>query len=211
MAVADHLFWKFGQYFEEDETLFREGEKSMEMYIVITGAVDIVKERNGHCEILASLGEGEFFGEMALLSGEKRSASALVHAGSRLLVVGKETFISLLNDSGEVSLMMLNKLVERLRETTDRLNEASRGLLNRNLVLYALLRGPLRWPEERGDLAAFSGLSDQDIDSAVDSMAGEGLLSLSEGELSAKSADLILDRFRAEAPDKACIIPDDHP
>jgi CRP/FNR family transcriptional regulator/CRP/FNR family cyclic AMP-dependent transcriptional regulator len=206
MAVADHLFWRFGQDFGEDETLFREGDESLEMYIVVEGSVEIIKEHNGHCDVLATLGEGEFFGEMALLSGDKRSATALVRRGSRLLVVGKDTFISLLKDSGEVSLMMLNKLTERLRETTVRLNDSVGALLRNSLVLYVLARGPLKWPEERPGLAAFCGVAEGDADAVVDFLVERGILTLSGGELAAADADALLEGLGAAAPAVACSV-----
>ena len=106
---------------------------------------------------------------------------------------------------------MLNKLTERLRETTERLNDSVGALLRNNLVLYVLAKGPLKWPEERPGLAAFCGVAEDDADAVVDFLAGEGLLTLFGGELAAADADALLKGLGAEAPAVACSIVNNRP
>jgi len=114
MKKEEHLFWKFGREFRKGTVLFREGEPGREMYIIQKGKVQ-VRKRVGQTEkVLAELGEGEFFGEMALLLGAERSATVEVIEDSRILVIQPETFESLLKSNVEIALKMLKKMAGRL-------------------------------------------------------------------------------------------------
>lgn len=114
MKKEEHLFWKFGKEFSKGTILFREGEPGREMYIIQKGKVQ-VRKRVGQTEkVLAELGEGEFFGEMALLLGAARSATVEVIEESRILVVQPDAFESLLKSNIEIALKMLKKMAGRL-------------------------------------------------------------------------------------------------
>lgn len=114
MKKEEQLFWKFGKEFPKGTILFREGEPGREMYIIQKGKVE-VRKRVGQTEkVLAELGEGEFFGEMALLLGADRSATVEVIEDSRILVVQPEAFESLLKSNIEIALKMLKKMAGRL-------------------------------------------------------------------------------------------------
>lgn len=81
MKKEDHLFWKFGQEFRQGTILFREGDAGQEMYIIQKGRVQVRKRVGQSQKVLAELGEGEFFGEMALLLGANRSATVCPSPG----------------------------------------------------------------------------------------------------------------------------------
>src|SRR5947208_15842997 len=71
--------------------LFRAGEAGDAMYIIERGKVRIcVQATDGHEVTLTELGRGDFFGEMALLDGQQRSADAGVGEDSRLGVLCRE-------------------------------------------------------------------------------------------------------------------------
>ncbi|MBS2021638.1 MAG: Crp/Fnr family transcriptional regulator [Deltaproteobacteria bacterium] len=96
--------------------LFREGDKGDKMYVIRTGKVSIWK-RIADSEItLAVLGPGDFFGEMALLEGLPRSASATVIEESLLIEVEQETFEHLVRSKGEIAVRLMRRLSSRLRE-----------------------------------------------------------------------------------------------
>lgn len=65
-----------GQEFAPKAWVFREGDVATDAYVVMDGTVRIFKTRNGHETTLAMLKPGDIFGEMALLDGKPRSASA---------------------------------------------------------------------------------------------------------------------------------------
>src|SRR5438094_8860251 len=76
-------------------SLFRVGDSGDAMYFIENGRVRItVTDADGREVILASLGHGDFFGEVAMLAGHGRSADATVTEDSRLAVLTRENFLT---------------------------------------------------------------------------------------------------------------------
>lgn len=110
----DQLFQRFGKEFPQGAVLFREGERGKEMYVVHQGRV-IVSKRVGDVEkILASLGPGEFVGEMSILNDRPRSATAICAEPAKLLVVDAKTFEAMIRSNVEIAVRMIKKLSGRL-------------------------------------------------------------------------------------------------
>src|SRR5919204_653766 len=86
MAGEDALFQRFGREFRRGDVLFREGEPGKEMYVIQAGKVNITKTVRETEKILATLGAGEFFGEMSILNNKPRSAGAVVAEDANLLL-----------------------------------------------------------------------------------------------------------------------------
>ena len=87
------------RHLDDGEILFRAGDPGDSLYVVAQGKVEVLsasagEQPNGHVagEKLAELGEGQAFGEMALLSGERRTATIQSAAQTDLLEIGKEDF-----------------------------------------------------------------------------------------------------------------------
>src|SRR5438094_8103463 len=96
--------------------LFRAGDAGDAMYLIERGKVRIsVQATDGHEMTLTELGRGDFFGEMALLDGQKRSADAIVSEDARLAVLSREHFLSFVHSSPNIALEMLTALANRLR------------------------------------------------------------------------------------------------
>jgi len=124
MKNEEQLFWKFGKSFRTGTVLFREGDLGRDMFIVQQGKVQVRKRVGTSERVLAELSAGEFFGEMALLIGQDRSATVEVIEDSKLLVVTPETFASLLKSDIEIALKMLKKMAARLRALDEHLETA---------------------------------------------------------------------------------------
>jgi CRP/FNR family transcriptional regulator, cyclic AMP receptor protein len=100
--------------------LFRVGDAGDAMYIIESGRVRItVTDADGREVILASLGHGDFFGEMAMLDGHGRSADASVTEDSRLAVLTRENFLHFVSSDSRIVLEMLSAITRRLRRTDD--------------------------------------------------------------------------------------------
>ena len=111
--------------------LFRAGEAGDAMYIIERGKVRIcVQATDGHEVTLTELGRGDFFGEMALLDGQRRSADAVVAEDSRLAVLSREHFVSFMRSSPDVALEMLTALANRLRHTDELLRHSATRNVN---------------------------------------------------------------------------------
>jgi CRP/FNR family transcriptional regulator, cyclic AMP receptor protein len=110
----------------ERQVLFRAGDVGDAMYVIERGKVRIsVRATDGHDVTLTELGCGDFFGEMALLEGQRRSASATVAENARLAVLSREHFLSFMRSNPNVALEMLTALANRLRHTDELLRHSA--------------------------------------------------------------------------------------
>jgi len=110
--------------FPAGEFIFREGDGGDVMFIVQGGEVEIFKEVHGREVRLALLEEGDFFGEMALLEGVPRTASARAVTDCLLLRIDGSTFDQMIHSNPEIPVRMLRKLSQRLRQLGDAQLEA---------------------------------------------------------------------------------------
>lgn len=116
MGAEETLFQRFGKEFARGTVLFSEGEPGKEMYVLQTGRVTISKHVRDVEKVLAVLGPGEFFGEMAIISNKPRNASATVAEDAKLLVIDPKTFEGMIRGNSEIAVRMIKKLAERLSE-----------------------------------------------------------------------------------------------
>jgi CRP/FNR family transcriptional regulator, cyclic AMP receptor protein len=111
--------------------LFRAGDEGDAMYLIEQGKVRIcVQGTDGHEVTLAELGRGDFFGEMALLDGPRRSADAIVAEDARLAVLSREHFLSFVHSTPDIALEMLTALANRLRHTDELLRRSATRNVN---------------------------------------------------------------------------------
>lgn len=117
-------------HFESDDVIFREGETGACMFLVGEGRVRISKMgRGSQQESLAVIEAGSFFGEMALLDGEPRSAQATAAGPTLLGAVNEATFQSILQLApSSLHLNFLRSVTSRLRHgNTHFINEVMRS------------------------------------------------------------------------------------
>jgi CRP/FNR family cyclic AMP-dependent transcriptional regulator len=110
--------------------LFYRGDPGDAMYLIETGHVRIsVKDADGHDATLAELHEGDFFGEMAILDEQPRSADATVTTSTRLAVLSRNDFRAFLHKNPDIALGILTAMIRRLRRT----DELLRHRVSRNV------------------------------------------------------------------------------
>ena len=108
-----------------DTFLFHAGEPGNAMYLIERGKVRIcVQAIDGHEVTLTELGRGDFFGELVLLDGQRRSADARVAEDARLAVLSRDHFLSFMRSNPNVALEMLTALANRLRRTDELLRHS---------------------------------------------------------------------------------------
>ena len=111
--------------------LFRKGDAGGAMYLIEGGRVRIhIRDDDGQEVTLAELAAGDFFGEMAILDGKPRSATATVTEDARLAVLSRAGFHAFVSRTPQVALSMLAALTERLRHTDDMLRQRVTRNLN---------------------------------------------------------------------------------
>jgi uncharacterized membrane protein len=112
-------------------SLFRAGDEGDAMYLIERGKVRICVRATDEREVtLTELVRGDFFGEMALLDGQRRSADAIVAEDARLAVLSREHFLSFVRSSPNVGLEMLTALANRLRHTDELLRRSATRNVN---------------------------------------------------------------------------------
>lgn len=100
-------------------TLFSQGEKGDRAYIIDKGRVIIFLSKDGEEFPLSILGEGEIFGEMAIIDSQVRSASAKTLEESSLIIVTKDQLLERVQASDTVVRLLLRVLLKRLRAQND--------------------------------------------------------------------------------------------
>jgi CRP/FNR family transcriptional regulator, cyclic AMP receptor protein len=119
--AGDQLFQRFGKEFPRSTVLFREGEPGKDMYVVQSGRVNVSKQVGDVEKILASLGPGEFLGEMSILNNKPRSATATCAEDSKLLVVDAKTFEAMIRGNAEIAIRMIKKLAARVQDANEQI------------------------------------------------------------------------------------------
>jgi CRP/FNR family cyclic AMP-dependent transcriptional regulator len=112
--MSDPLFARFGREYRAGDVLFREGEGGAEMFVLQSGSVQISKSVGGDERTLAVLGRGEFLGEMAILNGKPRTATATVTEDARVLVIDAKTLETMIAKNTEIAMRLIKKLARRL-------------------------------------------------------------------------------------------------
>lgn len=96
--------------------IFEEGTVGRELFVVLDGKVDIVRATPDGQVKLATLGKGEFFGEMAVIDSSPRSATAIAaEAGTRVISINHARFVYLVAQQPAFALMIMDALSKRLR------------------------------------------------------------------------------------------------
>jgi CRP/FNR family cyclic AMP-dependent transcriptional regulator len=109
------------QAFDDGEIVFREGEESSSMFVLRSGTIEILKDVAGHQVRLAVLERGSFFGEMALLEGLPRSATARSVGKTSLLVLRPGSLLLQIRRDPTFAFELLRQMSGRIRDLNDKL------------------------------------------------------------------------------------------
>jgi CRP-like cAMP-binding protein len=116
--------------FAAGDFVFREGDRGQDMFIIESGHVSILRNASGP-EPIATLGPGDFFGEMSVLEDEPRFASVRVDDAVKLLKIDRASFIPIIRDNAEIAVRIMRRLAERVRRSEERVlaarSQASTG------------------------------------------------------------------------------------
>ncbi len=98
------------------EVLFQEGDEGHTMYVVSEGELDVIRNVGGEDRVIASLGSGEFVGELSLLNHAPRSATIRAKEDSILLEYDEDAFEGLLANPA-IARRLVYKMAERIKAT----------------------------------------------------------------------------------------------
>ena len=102
--------------FDVGDVIFEEGSTGRELFVVLDGRIDIVKKSGASKTVIVRLSKGEFFGEMAVIDGSARSATAVSAApNTRVMRINHARFVYLVSQQPAFALMVMDALSKRLR------------------------------------------------------------------------------------------------
>lgn len=107
--------------FKAGEVIFEENGPGDALYVILTGGVRVHRTTGAEDATLATFAPGEFFGELSLLDGDPRSATATATSTTSLLVVGRSHFLGMLASSPRIMSRILSTLSGRLRQANERI------------------------------------------------------------------------------------------
>jgi CRP-like cAMP-binding protein len=117
----------YGVVYEKGEIICREGDPGECMYIIQSGAVEISRQNGSQEVVLAMLEQGDFFGEMALLDQQPRSATVKTMSRTRLLPLTRDSFLGRAHEDPEISLHLIKALSQRIDKTSRLLRQKIEG------------------------------------------------------------------------------------
>lgn len=175
--------------------VFHEGDRSDACYIVRTGSFRVTREHSdGRAITLATLGPGEVFGELAMLDGDLRSASAEALDDAELLALPASEVRALLARHPEISVKLVAALVRRLRAANERISRQSFQTVPSRVagVLLQIVaeespqggeRGEVTIHMNQADLAQLAGTSRESVSRFLADLERAGIVKPGRGRV----------------------------
>ena len=122
--------------FAPDEAIVQQGERGGLMFIIHRGSVDVYLDEKEENSLVATLREGEFFGEMGLFTGESRVASVIAHEETEVLQISKETLKPIFESNPNLVQKLGEFIEERRTEITPEHEKVEKSVRkeNKNVV-----------------------------------------------------------------------------
>lgn len=106
--------------FSKNTVIINEDDNADSLYVIETGKVKVfLSDKSGKEYVINTMGEGEHFGELALLDDEKRSASVMTLENSSFFIIYKQDFKELLTNHPAISIVLLKNLTQQVRHITE--------------------------------------------------------------------------------------------
>ncbi|HET9852077.1 MAG TPA: Crp/Fnr family transcriptional regulator [Candidatus Limnocylindrales bacterium] len=188
------------------EVIFHEGDPGDALHVVVAGRVKITRQSlDGDEAIIVTLGSGESFGEIVLLDGAARSATATAMEPTETVVLTRANFERLVDGGSPFRWSLLGGVAHRLRRLTDQLAEVHfldiGGRLALTLSRLAEEAAPgatadvrLARPLTQTDLAAMVGGTRQRVNQILGELADEGLVAVESGVIVVRNVPALRNR-----------------
>ena len=171
--------------YESGEFIFLEDSEGEQCFFVVQGSVKVTRlSKDGREVILAMLNEGEFFGEMALLDGESRSANVIALEQTEVLTLNRDDFLVVLHDYPQIAIQLLKEMAHRLRKSDRQIASLSLSDAEKRIALCILRfadeqgiirRGQVNIPRVpiQQDIANMAGTSRETVSRAINLLEKE--------------------------------------
>jgi CRP/FNR family transcriptional regulator, cyclic AMP receptor protein len=179
--------------FPRETRIFHEGDPGDACYIVREGSARVTREHpDGRAITLATLGPGAIFGELAMLDGERRSASVEATENTELVALPASDVRKLIREHPEMAEKLVVALTRRLREANERISRQSfqtvpsrvAGVLNQLLADEAvtpMVRDGVTIRLRQADLAQLAGTSRESVSRFLATLERAGVVRVGRG------------------------------
>ncbi|HEY7132250.1 MAG TPA: Crp/Fnr family transcriptional regulator [Candidatus Limnocylindrales bacterium] len=183
--------------FRRGETIFHQGDPGDALFVLASGSVKVVLPSDEGAEpaIVAILGPGEFFGELAILDGAPHSATIVAVEATETLVLHRDAFLSLIDSDAGLRRALLASLAAEIRRLTGHVEDLHfldlPGRLASRITRLARSGGSedasgairIPWPYTQSELAGMIGGSRQSVNRLLADLADQGLVRIERDEL----------------------------
>jgi CRP-like cAMP-binding protein len=190
--------------FRRGETVFHQGDPGDALFVVDRGSVKVVLPSDEGAEpaIVAILGPGEFFGELAILDGAPHSATIVAVEPTDTFVLHRDAFLALIDSDAGLRRALLASLATEIRRLTGHVEDLHfldlPGRLASRILRLAESAGTvaddgtvrIAWPYTQSELAGMIGGSRQSVNRVLADLADQDLVRLDRDQL------VIMDRVR---------------
>lgn len=201
MSTETALFNKFGNTIPPGTVIFKEGDEGECMHIIQKGRVKVCKNINSTEHILAILEKGDFFGETALVTKSKRTASIISLTEVELLTFDRAGFSSMIEKNAKIALNIIDKLCKRLQNANMQIQHLvkknRKGLVALNL-LYRFKEDEdlkLEYKKTTEEISLNLEIPLEDVKEILRYLAEEDIIELDNETLGLKEENML----RAEA------------
>ena len=191
LKVLDDPLQKFAKTYAPGTVVFREGETGDEMYIIQRGKVRVSKDFSGKPHLIAVLEKGEFFGEMAIVSRLRRSATVTAIDEVEALAFDRDGLLAMITRNPRIGLSIIDRLCRRLqaahREVQHLVQRDRAGLIALHLrhLFQELPAGTPSLPLSAtlDDASLAFELPLEEVRTAVEGFAADGILAIEADRL----------------------------
>ena len=190
--------------FRRGETIFHQGDPGDALFVLASGSVKVVLPSDEGAEpaIVAILGPGEFFGELAILDGAPHSATIVAVEPTDTFVLHRDAFLALIDSDAGLRRALLASLATEIRRLTGHVEDLHfldlPGRLASRILRLAESAGTvaddgtvrIAWPYTQSELAGMIGGSRQSVNRVLADLADQDLVRLDRDQL------VIVDRVR---------------
>ena len=183
------------RHYASGKFIFLEDSEGEQCFFVVQGSVKVTRlSKDGREVILAMLNEGEFFGEMALLDGESRSANVIALEETEVLTLNREDFLVVLHDYPQIAIQLLKEMAHRLRKSDRQIASLSLSDAEKRIALCiirfaddqgVIRRGQVSIPRVpiQQDIANMAGTSRETVSRAINLLEKEHFIKRKGREL----------------------------
>ncbi len=183
--------------FRRGETIFHQGDPGDALFVLASGSVKVVlpSEEGAEPAIVAILGPGEFFGELAILDGASHSATIVAVEATETLVLHRDAFLGLIDTDPGLRRALLASLAAEIRRLTGHVEDLHfldlPGRLASRIVRLATTSGTpaadgsvrIPWPYTQSELAGMIGGSRQSVNRLLADLTDQGVVRLERDQL----------------------------